>query len=401
MAAPLGIDQRVDVPLTVAVAAAHHRIMLQSAPTADPLVGTTLPVTHGSGVLVDGVPLDLASAAPLAVGDAVTLRVTFLDAHEAAAGSRVTHAVLLSRDDADAWHVQHSALLAIDADRPRFTATATRGADASVLIAILAESEAAASATIVADGIPSTHAWAGDRSTGGAKAWLVRAPAGTSGILVTVASAAGNTRSAPVAVPPRAPDALDDAPAWGLPPWLLSDAETLSTGEVAITPALLAAAAGARNEIGGVGSALNPTLATGPLLDAHGRVFGVTRFVGEPDHAYRWRVIAVPRSRHVSRDALEAHPSPSSTRPRRSLPRTYTSTAAGHLTGPGNLGGSALTCRPGNTTCSSACPHARRWRGCSRNSGACGRWVCGPAFSGRGTSRSASRTRCLALATPP
>ena len=301
MPTPLGIGQSIDAPLTLANAANRHRIMLQPSPTADPLIGTTLPTDFGSGFLVGGIPIDLDTAAYLPAGANVVMRVAFADTQQVIRGGSTTYAVLISQDDGGAWHAQGSILLRIDAERPRFIAQATRAANDDVLLLVITELDTTTSITATVDGTPSTHAWAGLRSYAGGRAWFLRLPPTTSTLAVTTTTDSGNTSALVVRVPARAPAVPPGVIAWSLPPWLPNDPD------LTVTPAVLEAAADARNEAGGIQNAINPMHATGTHLDAHGRTYGVPRFIGEDDTSYRRRVLAVARGQHLTRDTLQAH----------------------------------------------------------------------------------------------
>lgn len=301
MATLLGIDQQIDAPITLVAAANRHRIVLQPIPTADPLVGTTLPGDFGSGVLVGGSLLDLDVESFLDVGASVIMRVTYADTQQVIRGTSLVYAVLISQDASDAWHVQGSVELQIDASRPQFIAQATRAANGDILLLVIAELDTTTSITATIDGTASTYAWAGLRSFAGARAWFLRLPPSTSSISVTAATDSGNTSTQVVSIPALAPGMPSGVIAWSLPPWLPND-DTLT-----ITPAILEAVAAARNEAGAVANAISPLHATATHLDAHGLTYGVTRFVGEPDASYRARALAVTRAQHLTRDTLEAH----------------------------------------------------------------------------------------------
>jgi len=297
---PIDADETVSLPITTTTT--RHRLLLQATPTADPTVGVNLPEANGSGLIVGGLQHNLDEPLALTAGDTVTVRVTHRDVQRAVRGEYDLELVLLSRTAGGTWVAQSFVTLIVDPKRPTFLARTSRAANGDVLVLILADDDDAITAAAVGDTATTVSGWQGLRGQGGARAWLLRLPESTSTVNVTLTDTAGNTFTSAVALADAPPAYPASTPAWNLPRWL--DAPTVGAPDLAD---IVTATEAGVNDPTGAADMINPTTASRQYLDQHGRLLGARRFTDESDAAYRGRVLAVPRSQHLSRDTLEEH----------------------------------------------------------------------------------------------
>ena len=301
MPAYLGIGQTLHLDVVLIVNGNRHAVLLQAAPTADPLTGMTLSTTHGSGVLVDGSFIDLDDQVSLTAGTEVVVRVTYADAQASILSDFEGHLTLLSMDDGGVWHVQGSHAIIVRAAPPVFLARTTRAANDDLLLLVIAEAESAIALTITTATGSTIIPYGGLRSFGGSRAWLERLPANTTSALVTVSDDAGNASTLNATIAPRLATLPRIPTRWSVPPWLTPSPEAPHLD------AVFAAAEAGTNDVTDASANVNPRLATGEYLDVHGSLYGAGRFVDEDDAAYRVRVLAIPTGQHITRDTLEAH----------------------------------------------------------------------------------------------
>lgn len=298
---PIGATLDVAMPITTTTTE-RHRLLLQATPTADPTIGINLPERDGSGLIVNDAQYNLDEPLTLTAGDLATVRVTHADVKRAVRGTYPLELALLSLTAGGTWVIQSFVTLMVDTRRPTFLARARRAANGDVIVLVLADEDDAISATATGNAGSVTSGWQGLRGQGGARAWLLRLPATTTTLTVTLTDLTGNTFTSAVALAEQPVTLPDGAPAWNLPPWLRAP----TTGAPDLAHIVTAAEAGL-NDSGDAARMVNPTSANDAYLDQHGRLLGARRFTNENDSEYRSRVLAVPRSQHLSRGTLEAH----------------------------------------------------------------------------------------------
>lgn len=273
-----------------------YRVRLQATPSPDPLVGAAFYGPY-SRLLLAGQP------APWAGGEApsgtpIRLELDRRDLLTRGGRGRY-HAAFLAHDGAG-WRLALSWPLEVDLAPLPVYAYAYRLPTGHALVECVTHEEAPEEARLDWAGGQAVQAWDGLRRTrDGSPRFFFLLPPEAEGEVALEVRKGDRLGRARATLPPRPPAAREWETRWRLPPWL-------PPGRGLQAPVLGALAEVLRG-MPGMLPPLAPFEASGEVLEAYARLFGVAREEGEEEGLFRERALALPRGRHTARPHLEAH----------------------------------------------------------------------------------------------